>query len=258
MNCFANNKTQSNASISSVKTSTNTMNTNQSVNGSNFVQNNINVNNHQETQQPSLFKAITLDQAKMLDIKKVAKVVSATITDIIQGNDNPKNYEMIKRQTRSLFFSKIVPEISAEAYLLRVLKYTRLETSTLILMSVYIDSFCEINGFFLTKNNVFRVMIAAALVAIKFNEDKIYCDSHYAKVGGISNEEIIALEFSFLNGLDYNLFVDEETYSLLHEYLVTEIMKYEKEEIKKNISNESNDNLTTNNFNSHNNLGTNC
>lgn len=192
-------------------------------------------NKFESTKKVSSFlsnKCLSIEEVKKLNINDVAVIISSTISDIIEGNNTSKNNANIKQQAKTPFFSKVVPNITIEAYIQRVIKYTRLEVSSLVLMSVYIDSFCELNGFLLTKHNIFRVLITAALIAIKYNEDKIYIDSHYAKVGGIPLEELNILEFSFLNGLDYNLYVEEETYELLHNYLVSEIDKFNSKKNK--------------------------
>jgi hypothetical protein len=46
------------------------------------------------------------------------------------------------------------------------------------------------------------------MVAAKFFDDVYYNNEYFAKVGGISNKELNALEIEFLNYLNFNLFVD--------------------------------------------------
>jgi len=41
------------------------------------------------------------------------------------------------------------------------------------------------------------------VLAIKYNDDKFYKNTFYAKVGGISNEELGILEKNFLEMIDY-------------------------------------------------------
>ena len=56
----------------------------------------------------------------------------------------------------SIFNSKIVPNISIETYLNRLVKYSKIEESTIIVMLIYIDKLCEINDLFLNSYNIHR------------------------------------------------------------------------------------------------------
>lgn len=91
-----------------------------------------------------------------VDINEVARSISSALTEIININKNPEFSAMLSFQKISPFYCQILPNISLEAYLKRIIKYSEMEVSTLILASVYIDNFCEKNHFFLTKNNIYR------------------------------------------------------------------------------------------------------
>lgn len=58
---------------------------------------------------------------------------------------------------------------------------------------------------------IFRIILACLVVAIKYNEES-YANHYYAKVGGISLEEMNTLEKELLQLLDYNLFVSQEEF----------------------------------------------
>lgn len=91
-----------------------------------------------------------------IDINEVASIISNALTEIININKDQEFSAMVNFQKISPFYCQVLPNISLEGYLKRIIKYTELEVSTLILASVYIDNFCEKNHFFLTKNNIFR------------------------------------------------------------------------------------------------------
>jgi hypothetical protein len=57
------------------------------------------------------------------------------------------------------------------------------------------------------------------LLAIKYNEDDYYSNKYYAKVGGINLDELNSLEYNFLILLDFDVFIDEETYEKYKEQL---------------------------------------
>jgi hypothetical protein len=42
---------------------------------------------------------------------------------------------------------------------------------------------------------IFRLILASALVSIKYNEDQFFSNSFYAKVGGVTKKEIDKLEY---------------------------------------------------------------
>lgn len=62
-------------------------------------------------------------------------------------------------------------------------------------------------------------MFSSILLAIKFNEDDYYSNSYYAKVAGITLEEINLLEFEFLRLIKYQLYIKTAYYTKYHDYL---------------------------------------
>ncbi len=64
-------------------------------------------------------------------------------------------------------------------------------------------------------------MLAATLIAVKFNEDLYFDNQYYARVGGVPLEELNFLEREILTLLDYEISVDSELYlKYLNEILV--------------------------------------
>jgi hypothetical protein len=62
-------------------------------------------------------------------------------------------------------------------------------------------------------------MLTSILTAIKFNEDDFYSNTYYAKVGGISLQEINNLESEFLSLINFNLWIDYDIYQKYQNYL---------------------------------------
>lgn len=56
------------------------------------------------------------------------------------------------------------------------------------------------------------MILAALILAIKYNEDDYYSNEYYAKVGGIGLKELNELENSILILLDFLIFIDDSTY----------------------------------------------
>lgn len=67
--------------------------------------------------------------------------------------------------------------------------------------------------------NLFRMLFTSLIIAIKYNEDQYYEAEYYAKIGGITKEELIQLEYEFLFLSDFILFVTKDDYEKYKLYL---------------------------------------
>ena len=147
---------------------------------------------------------------------KIISSIAINLEEII--NDNYINYRNIFVQ-KDNFFTNFLPCISIEDYLKRLFYYTKINISTLILAIVYIDNFCELNGYILTLNNIYRMIMTSCLLSIKFNEDIIFGNSFYAKVGNFSVELLNTLEYEFYVKLNFQLLVNHDYYKKYYNYL---------------------------------------
>lgn len=64
-----------------------------------------------------------------------------------------------------------------------------------------------------------RVILTASIISIKFNEDDYYDNSFYAKVGGISLQEVNELEYAFLSMCGFTMSINENKYLKYKVYL---------------------------------------
>ncbi len=153
--------------------------------------------------------------------KKIVSAVVNILKEIVEDNKHNKGIkaETLEKQKRLSFYSKNPASITVGGYLERVLKYTHIEESTLIIALIYIDRMCELNSIFLVDSNIHRVMFTGLLLAIKYNEDDFYTNNYYSKVGGITVKEMNALEYEFMKLLKYSLFVKTPTYDKYKTYL---------------------------------------
>ena len=111
------------------------------------------------------------------------KVISEVLTDICEQSKFLKDENIFLVKS---FTTKKRPNISIYEFLKRLYKYSKVSENILILVT-----------------------------AIKFNSDEYYSLEFYAKLGGISQKEIILLEYEFVALLDFKLFVEEK---LFHKY----------------------------------------
>ena len=119
------------------------------------------------------------------------------------------------------FLSKKVPAITIKNYLERLIKYTKIESTTLVLILIFIDRVCDINKIRLNYFNIHKLIIASMLVSIKYNEDDYFSNEFYAKVGGIRMTDMNKLEYEFLSLIEFNLFVNEEVFNKYNTYLIS-------------------------------------
>ncbi|GAA5812406.1 hypothetical protein MFLAVUS_005859 [Mucor flavus] len=137
-----------------------------------------------------------------VDINYLTHMIADMLGRLITHNDliplTPSNL------TR--FHSRTPPNISLSDYLRRIVKYTSVEKSCLLILLIYIDRVCELHPHFTVSSlTVHRFLITAVTVSSKALCDSYCTNSHYAKVGGISTQEINALELEFLSLIDWHL-----------------------------------------------------
>lgn len=94
------------------------------------------------------------------EIKKVIQSVVKILKNILTTNMG----ELLRKNSlgnekiilENVFFCKHLPLISIEDYLLRIIDLAEINTSTLILASIYIDRFCERTKFVMIPYNIYR------------------------------------------------------------------------------------------------------
>lgn len=143
---------------------------------------------------PYLFDDAQLDDVLVLVVDMLVKLT--------EHNDSlPLHPSALTR-----FHSRATPNISLSAYLRRIAKYTSIEKCCVLILLVYIDRVCErLEGFTICGLTVHRFICAAILCASKALCDAFNTNEHYAKVGGISLQEINLLEKEFLQIIDWRL-----------------------------------------------------
>ena len=145
------------------------------------------------------------------------KILSTILTDICKENDlnQIKNNKDIYP-----FITDSLQSISINDYLERLVKYTQVESSTLIAMLIFIDRLCELNNFIVNSYNVYKILFSSLIMAIKYNEDEYYDNKFYAKVGGVTLKEMNILEISFLKLIDFKLYISEEIFETYFENII--------------------------------------
>ena len=148
------------------------------------------------------------------------KSVTYTLKQIIIANKKKAHKMKPMHQGSLIFTSKSIPAISLLDYLQRIKKYAKAEESTFVVSLIYIDRVCKNKKVSLNEFNVHKLILASTVVAIKYNEDKFYSNKYYAKIGGVTLEEMNTLESGFINCIDFYLFVDSKVFEMYERNLI--------------------------------------
>lgn len=159
--------------------------------------------------------------------KKIIEQISFKLFQKSSENHLTKNYrKMLKKQSKQIFTSQFIPKISVSDYLNRIVNYTKIEESTLIIAFIYLNRFCEKQSILLNEYNTHRLIISSIMASIKYNEDTRFNYSFYSTIGGTDKNNLINLEKEFLYGLDFDMFIDQKTYESIEKSLFENVDKY--------------------------------
>ena len=188
---------------------------------------------------------------------KTIEVISDLLNNICEEN---KDKSEIINKNIIPFMTKNIPSMSIKDYLLRLSQFTKMSESTIIIILIYIDRISNINNFRLTYKNIYKLILSAMVVAIKYNEDLFYSSAIYAKLGGLSVSELNYLEFQFLILIKFSLFIESDLFEKYKNNLLSlldeedeynededENKSEEEEDVKSNDNNHiNNDNVSDN------------
>lgn len=149
--------------------------------------------------------------------------ISSIMIGIILFNKDHQNE--IQPNTSDILFSKRIPLLTIEDYLKRLIKYSKMENSTIVIMFIYLDRIFLKEKFVLCLNNVYRIILACMVLSIKYNEDSKFKNNYYCKIGGISLADMNAIEASVYIRLNFEMFISPEEYL----YYYNKLLNFEEE-----------------------------
>ena len=139
------------------------------------------------------------------------KSISQILETILNNNKRLENYkEIIKKQRKIPFSSRIIPKISLEDYLIRIQSYANMEKNSLITGLIYIDRLCQEANITLTDYNIHRILFISILLSIKFNEDKYFENRYYADIAGVTLKELNYLEYKYVKMIHFQFYVNDK------------------------------------------------
>ena len=117
-------------------------------------------------------------------------------------------------------FSRPNPsKVTLQYFFGRIRRYSQLEKSTLIIILIYVDRMCITSGIILNPHNIHRLILGCLILAIKYNEDVYFNNEYYAKIGGVSLDEINSLEYASFQLMEHNLFISDDIYDKYLAYI---------------------------------------
>ena len=139
----------------------------------------------------------------IISTEDIIAYISSNLLSIIQKNKKLKNKP--KKGPNEPLYSKLIPALTLEKFLIRIIKYTEAENNTLIVAYLYIIKLIKIENFILSLNNVYRLLLGAAVLAKKVLEDLTYNNLYYCEIGGLSVEELNRVEFSLFVRINFDV-----------------------------------------------------
>lgn len=136
-------------------------------------------------------------------------VLSCVLSQITERND----VISMDKQSVTIFHALKAPGIGVRAYMDRLLKYSHCSPECFVLALIYLDRVIHRNpGFVISTLNIHRLLVTSLMTAAKFFDDIYYNNGYYARVGGVSNQEMNALELEFLYMINFSLHVTVEEF----------------------------------------------
>ena len=154
-------------------------------------------------------KASIISKTKEYVPMKLIEIISDLLNNICE--ENKVKSDSINKNIKP-FMTESIPSLSIKDYLIRLSQFTKINESTIILILIYIDRIGKINKFVLTYRNIYKLILASMVIAIKYNEDNFYSSEVYAKLGGLSVPELNYLEFQFLIQIKFSLFIEKDLF----------------------------------------------
>lgn len=140
--------------------------------------------------------------------KKLHYLIPEILAKIIKTN------ELNNKTHISSIFDQSIKGYDIKEYLKRIIKYSKLEKSTLIYALCLIDMLCLKEILVISKKNIHVILLTACVLAVKMNEDVHYRDIDYAWIGKINTKAMFEAESLFAACLDFKLHVNSELYNL--------------------------------------------
>eukprot|EP01060_Flectonema_neradi_P032758 TRINITY_DN528_c1_g1_i1.p1 TRINITY_DN528_c1_g1~~TRINITY_DN528_c1_g1_i1.p1 ORF type:complete len:174 (+),score=26.86 TRINITY_DN528_c1_g1_i1:67-522(+) len=128
-------------------------------------------------------------------------VIAQMLVKLAKTNDEKSNSGDV-----TFYDAVTIPSVSILDMIKRWMKFSRTPNEVIIMAAIYIDR-ASSKGLVVTSHSVHRVLLSALVVAAKYHCDRVHGNSHYAKVGGVAPTELNRLEATFIQDLEWELYI---------------------------------------------------
>jgi hypothetical protein len=147
--------------------------------------------------------------------------ISLSLINTIYNNSLKNDYfKKIQLQKKSIYTSKFPPKISIGDFIRRIIRYGKVNQSTLICALIYLKRICKKKDIILTDYNTHRLFFTAILIAIKLNEDNFKSNQFFSKLCGIKLKDLNSMEYNFMVDLSFDLFIHKSIFKCLEKNLL--------------------------------------
>ncbi|KAM0934316.1 putative cyclin PHO80, Cyclin-like superfamily [Dioscorea sansibarensis] len=158
----------------------------------------------------------------------VISVLASLVERVIARNEKINGGECNSSSSSSSRFgigsNERVLDMSVKCFMERIFRYAKVAPPVYVVAYVYMDRLANFNPHFrISYANVHPLLITAIMVASKFVEDLNYRNSYFAKVGGLTTEEMNRLEIDFLFMMRFKLHVNVSVYESYCMHLEREV-----------------------------------
>lgn len=116
------------------------------------------------------------------------------------------------------FKRRQAPSIPVDVYLTRLVNYLHPDPRALLAIVIYRDRLAREWSISLDETSAHRFVLAALVLASKALADVCYTTSYYARVGGVSAQELCVLEVALCELLDWRLYCSHAELAAMHDH----------------------------------------
>eukprot|EP01062_Namystynia_karyoxenos_P056998 TRINITY_DN47969_c0_g1_i1.p1 TRINITY_DN47969_c0_g1~~TRINITY_DN47969_c0_g1_i1.p1 ORF type:complete len:200 (+),score=44.33 TRINITY_DN47969_c0_g1_i1:103-702(+) len=113
----------------------------------------------------------------------------------------------------SIWDTAVPASVAIQDYLVRLCKHGFCSNSVWVIVCALIDRWSASTGRSVTSYNVHKLVLTCFVLAVKLRDDSFYSIEYYGKVGGVSKQELFAMEQVFLLDIDFNLEFGQDAFA---------------------------------------------
>ena len=177
-----------------------------------------NVENNIINQNNKIIETKSKSIEDIINKDDIIDFISSSFYSIINYNKTMKRKQ--SRGPNEPLYSKNIPVLSLNKFLVRIMKYTECENNTLIVAYLYIMKLIENESFVLGINNAYRLLLGAVVLAKKVLEDIRFNNAYYCDIGGISVNELNMIEYSLFTRINFDVNLKMEDVNKVYSQII--------------------------------------